>query len=75
MSEEFKAITTQEEFDKAIADRLSRQKETILKKYEGFEEIKAEKARVIQGQDYKCALVYVNIGSKDAMLLEIYVRR
>ena len=42
MSEEFKAITTQEEFDKAIADRLSRQKESILKKYEGFDELQKE---------------------------------
>ena len=42
MSEEFKAITTQEEFDKAISDRLSRQKESILKKYEGFDELQKE---------------------------------
>lgn len=41
MSEEFKAITTQEEFDKAIQDRLARQKESIEKQYADYAEIKA----------------------------------
>jgi septal ring factor EnvC (AmiA/AmiB activator) len=40
MSEEFKAITTQEEFDKAIQERLKREKETIEKKYADYEDIK-----------------------------------
>lgn len=41
MSEEFKAITTQEEFDRAIQDRLNRQKESIEKQYADYAEIKA----------------------------------
>ena len=40
---EFKAITTQEEFDKTIADRLKRQKENILKEYEDYEQVKKER--------------------------------
>ena len=39
---EFKAITTQEEFDKAIQDRLARQKESIEKQYADYAEIKAK---------------------------------
>ena len=42
MSEEFKAITTQEEFDKAIQDRLARQKESIEKQYADYAELKAK---------------------------------
>ena len=38
---EFKAIATQEEFDKAIQERLSRQKESIEKQYADYAEIKA----------------------------------
>jgi septal ring factor EnvC (AmiA/AmiB activator) len=38
---EFKAITTQEEFDKAIQERLARQKESIEKQYADYAEIKA----------------------------------
>ena len=41
MSEEFKAITTQEEFDRAIQERLNRQKESIEKQYADYAEIKA----------------------------------
>lgn len=33
---EFKTITTQEEFDAAIGERLKREKETMAKKYEGY---------------------------------------
>ena len=40
MSEEFKAITTQEEFDRAIQDRLNRQKESIEKQYADYAELK-----------------------------------
>ena len=40
MSEEFKAITTQEEFDKAIQDRLARQKESIEKQYADYAGLK-----------------------------------
>jgi len=39
---EFKAITTQEEFDKAIQERLARQKESIEKQYADYAEIKAK---------------------------------
>lgn len=37
---EFKAITTQEEFDEAIKDRLLRQKESIEKEYADYAELK-----------------------------------
>lgn len=40
---EFKAITTQEELDIVIKDRLARQKETIESQYQDYEEIKREK--------------------------------
>lgn len=40
---EFKAITTQEELDKIIADRLKRQKENILKEYADYEQVKKER--------------------------------
>lgn len=33
---EFKAIETQEDFDKAIGERLKREQETVRKEYEGF---------------------------------------
>lgn len=38
---EFKTITTQEEFDAAIQERLNRQKESIEKQYADYAEIKA----------------------------------
>lgn len=41
MSEEFKTITTQEDFDKAIQERLARQKESIEKQYADYAEIQA----------------------------------
>lgn len=37
---EFTPITTQEEFDKAISERLKRERETITKKYADYEELK-----------------------------------
>lgn len=40
MSEGFKAITTQEEFDTAVQARLLREQETLAKKYSDYEEIK-----------------------------------
>lgn len=43
---EFTAITTQEEFDKAIQDRLVRQKESIEKQYADYAEIKAKNAEL-----------------------------
>ncbi len=33
---DFKAITTQEEFDAAIGERIKRERETLAKKYEGY---------------------------------------
>lgn len=38
----FTPITTQEEFDQRIQERLARQAETLAKKYEGHDQIKAE---------------------------------
>ena len=40
MSEGFKAITTQEEFDAAVKTRLLREQETLAKKYADYETIK-----------------------------------
>lgn len=37
---EFKAITTQEDFDRAIQERLNRQKESIEKQYADYAELK-----------------------------------
>ena len=37
---EFTPITTQEEFDRAIVDRLKRERDTLAKKYADYEEIK-----------------------------------
>jgi len=41
---EFKTITTQEEFDKAIQERLNRQKESIEKQYADYAEVKERNA-------------------------------
>lgn len=38
---EFTPITTQEEFDKAITDRIKRERETLSKKYADYDELKA----------------------------------
>lgn len=43
---DFKAITTQEEFDAAIQERLARQKESIEKQYADYAEIKAENEKL-----------------------------
>lgn len=43
---EFKAITTQEELDNVIKDRLARQKENIESQYQDYAEIKAEKVKL-----------------------------
>lgn len=40
---EFKVIETQEELDKVIGERLIRQKESILKQFEDYDQIKSEK--------------------------------
>lgn len=41
MAEEFKAITTQEELDALIKERLQRQKETYEKKYADYDSLRA----------------------------------
>lgn len=43
---EFKAITTQEEFDTAIQERLSRQKKSIEEQYADYAEIKERNAEL-----------------------------
>jgi hypothetical protein len=43
---EFKAITTQEEFNAAISERLIRQKETIEANYKNYNDIVAENERL-----------------------------
>lgn len=42
MSEEFKPITTQEEFDAAIKSRLARERETISKQYSDYNDLKTQ---------------------------------
>ena len=42
MSEEFKPITTQNEFDTAIKDRLARQEKTIRNEYADYENLKKQ---------------------------------
>lgn len=49
MSDNFKPITTQEEFDAAIQDRLNRQKESIEKQYADYAEIK-EKNETLESE-------------------------
>lgn len=41
---EFTAITTQEEFDRAIGDRIKREKETLEKKYSDYADLKTKAA-------------------------------
>ena len=45
MAEEFKPITTQEEFNAAIKARLERQESTIRKEYADYEDLKAQGAK------------------------------
>lgn len=51
---EFKAITTQEEFDQAISERLKRERETIAKNYGDYDDIKA------RNEDLEKQLVEMN---------------
>lgn len=39
---EFTPITTQEQFDAAIGERIKRERETIAKKYDGFDDMKSK---------------------------------
>lgn len=40
MAENFEAITTQEQFDKAVQDRIKRERETLEKKYADYDATK-----------------------------------
>ena len=54
MAEEFKAITTQEEFDTAIKSRLDRQEKTIRSQYADYETLKEAGAKYdAERQDWK----------------------
>ena len=44
MAEEFKAITTQEEFDAAIQARLARERASVAKQYSDYEDLKKKVA-------------------------------
>lgn len=41
---DFTPITTQEEFDRAITDRIKRERETLSKKYADYDELKSKAA-------------------------------
>lgn len=41
---DFKPITTQEEFDTAISDRLKRERESLAKKYGDYDDLKKQNA-------------------------------
>lgn len=51
---EFTPITTQEEFDAAIGERIRRERETLSKKYGDYEELKTMSA------DYKAQIATLN---------------
>lgn len=52
---DFKTIETQEDFDKAIGERLKRERETLEKKYAGFDALKekADKYDELVKQDFE----------------------
>lgn len=64
----FEAITTQEEFDKAISERLNRERSTIEKKYGDYEQLKekAGKYDAIVGKDYEGQIKSLNEQLKTA---------
>lgn len=51
----FEPINTQEEFDKAISARIQRERETLEKKYAGFDEFKAKAEQLdeLKGKDFE----------------------
>ena len=72
---EFKAITTQEEFDAAIGDRLKRERDTVKKGYEGYlspEEVTQKYAGYLSPEDeakkYKGYLSPEEVAKKDAII-------
>lgn len=42
---DFKPINTQEEFETAVKDRIAREKDTVLRKYADYDDLKAKAAR------------------------------
>lgn len=71
-----KAITTQEEFDAAIGERLKREKESAAKRFEGYtspddlEKIKAEYDKQIKGLQEAAAASEKVLAEKDAKIAE-----
>lgn len=72
---EFKAITTQEEFDAAIGERLKREQATVRKEYEGYlspEEVAKRYAGYLSPDDekakYKGYLSPEEAAKKDAKI-------
>lgn len=71
-----KAITTQEEFDAAIGERLKREKDTAAKRYEGFTspddlaKIKAEYESKIKDLQEAAAASEKTLAEKDAAIAE-----
>lgn len=63
---EFTPITTQEDFDKAIGARLQRERETAIKPYADYEEIKTKAS----GYEKKIADYEKTIGEANAKLTE-----
>ena len=57
---EFTPITTQEQFDSAIGERLKRERETIAKKYGDYDELKNKVA------DYEKQIGQMNKAADDA---------
>lgn len=71
-----KPITTQEEFDAAIKERLSREREASAKRYEGWtspedmEKLKEEHAKEVKALQDAAAASEQTIKDKDAALAE-----
>ena len=76
MAELEKAITTQEELDAVIKDRLSRERESAAKRYEGWmspddvEALKEEHAKEVKALQDAAAESEKTIKEKDAALAE-----
>ena len=76
MAELEKAITTQEELDAVIKDRLSRERESAAKRYEGWmspddvEALKEEHAKEVKALQDAAAASEKTIKEKDAALEE-----
>lgn len=64
---EFVAITTQEDFDKAIASRLERERNTVRKQYEDYDKLKAD-ITDLQG---KLSAANTTIAEKDTQITDL----